>query len=700
MKAMQLIILICLLTLNGHAQETSPEMEQQTEALTRENDAEPEDDNVDQELELRRRRPINLNRTDAAELERLTMLSALQIEQFLKYRALLGAMIDLCELQAVPGWDLATIRLVIPYVTVREIAGFDEQLMKRMHGGEHSLLLRLSGNAEQPLAYEVTDSNESKFAGSPYKLFFRYRYSFKDLLQFGLTGDKDAGETFFRGSSATGFDFYSAHLFIRKLGRIKALAIGDYSVNMGQGLILWQSMAFKKSADAMLIKKQSPVLKAYNSAGEYNFQRGLAMTTAFGKLETTIFASRKKISTTVGDPVPGPEPTGEGSFSSIQQSGYHRTASEISDRFNTTMSTTGAVLRWPGQRWSFALNGIITKFSREWHKNPEPYNLYAIQGDHWFNASIDYGYTWQNMHFFGELATDTRGSVAALNGLLISLNRYADLSILWRSIEPAYQAIAGNAFTENSTPSNEHGFYTGLSVRPTSSWKLDLYMDVYQFPWIRYQVDAPSSGRDGLIQVTWIPQKTVEVYSAIRVGVKEHNVDAEGLSDPPDNIDLPGTNRPLVAIDQTGKITQSGFRMQVRWQINPALAIRLRSDFNQVRTGIERAEGTLLAGDVNWSPGSGRWKLSLRLQLFNTDDYASRIYAFESDVLYSHSIPVWYGNGYRYYLLCNRSFGKKITAWMKLARTVYPAQTSIGTGLSEVNANHQTSVTLQIRFLF
>ena len=60
-------------------------------------------------------------------------------------------------------------------------------------------------------------------------------FAYKNLLQFGVVGDKDAGEQFFSGAQNLGFDFYSIHLFARNVGRIKALALGDFTVNMGQG---------------------------------------------------------------------------------------------------------------------------------------------------------------------------------------------------------------------------------------------------------------------------------------------------------------------------------------------------------------------------------------------------------------------------------------------------------------------------------
>ena len=67
-------------------------------------------------------------------------------------------------------------------------------------------------------------------------------------------------------------------------GIIRALAIGDFTVNMGQGLIQWQTIAFTKSSQALAIKREAACLRPYHSAGEFNFHRGLGITFAERKM--------------------------------------------------------------------------------------------------------------------------------------------------------------------------------------------------------------------------------------------------------------------------------------------------------------------------------------------------------------------------------------------------------------------------------
>ncbi len=129
------------------------------------------------------------------------------------------------------------------------------------------------------------------------------------------------------------------------------------------------------------------------------------------------------------------------------------------------------------------------------------------------NYSIDYSYTFENLHFFGEAATDEGFDKAFINGLLISVDAHVDMSFLYRNISRGYQSLYTSAFTENTYPTNESGFYSGISINPVDYLRIDAYADFYHFPWVKYRVDAPSSGNDYMIQLTYKPNKRVEVYT-------------------------------------------------------------------------------------------------------------------------------------------------------------------------------------------
>jgi len=511
-------LFISLLPSRGWGQEIPVNTEQQLENQADADQGEMEDDTYLQELEQFRKNPVNLNTADADELKQLRMLTDLQIENLISYRSVLGHLISIYELQAVPAWDISTIKRVLPFVTTAIPFNLKEEAGRRFRDGEHSLLLRASQVLERSAGFDQQLPG-TKYTGSPQRIFFRYRYTYKNLLQFGLAGDKDAGEPFLKAAQKMGFDFYSFHLFARKIGRIQALALGDFSVNMGQGLIQWQGLAFRKSAEVMGVKRQSAVLRPYSSAGEFYFHRGAGITIKTGRIESTVFFSIRKL----GGNVVTDTLNNRDFISSFLTSGYHRTAGELEDRNNFTQTAAGAVLHYRGKQWQLGCNGIYYYYSLPIEKRNEPYNLYAISGKQWANLSVDYSYTYKNLHFFGEAALDKKGEKAFINGLLLSVDPKADLSFVQRTISKAFQSINGNAYTENTFPTNEIGFFAGVTIRPASGWRLDAYVDFYKFPWLRYMVDAPSNGKDYLVQLTYNPIKQVEVYSRFRTETKQSN---------------------------------------------------------------------------------------------------------------------------------------------------------------------------------
>ncbi len=655
------------------AQDIPPAAEQQLENLTETSEAETEDDSYLQQLEQFRKDPVDINTAGEAELIELQILSSVQVQKLLSYRRLLGKLVDIYELQAIPSWDLVTIHRLLPFITISPALSGKDDIAHRLRIGGHVILLRMSQVLERSKGFI-----ESKYPGSPQKVFFRYRYAYKNLLQFGILGDKDAGERFFKGAQNKGFDFYSFHLFAKKLGIIQALAIGDFTVNLGQGLIQWQGLAFNKNADLASIKRQSPTLRPYNSAGEYNFHRGLGITLKKRRVETTVFASLRKLNANMVDDTISHESI----VSSFLLSGNNRTAAELADRHTLQQMTLGGNIKYNAGKWHAGINGIYYNFSKAIGKPDEPYDFYAMSGKTWYNASIDYSYTFRNLHFFGEAAIDKDPDRAFINGLLLSADPRVDVSFLYRSIGKGYRALNANSFTENSSPANEKGFYMGISIRPTAAWRIDAYSDIYKFPWLKYRVDAPSYGKDFLVQLSYTPNKQVEIYARYRNETKQLDQGA-GIT------------------NYLARVRHRNLRVQLNYMFNRSLSLRNREELAIYKLeGNDTGKGFLSFFDFLYRPLLKPYSGILRLQYFETGGYDARIYAYENDVLYGYSIPAFYDKGYRYYLTLNYDMTKKFSAWFRWAQTIYYDKDRIGSGFDEIRGSRRSEIKLQVRYLF
>ena len=679
-----LLTLICMIFISLHSfaqvtQPITPITEQQLESITENNeDQETEDDSYLQQMIQFIKNPIELNDADVADLNQLRMLTPIQIQNFILYRNLVGKLIDVYELQAVPGWDIATIQKIRPYINVSMQVSAAAVLKTRLKNGDHILLLRLSQVPERSKGYLIDSSAATNFyPGSPQKILFRYKYNYKNLLQYGIVAEKDAGEQFFKGKQKQGFDFYSAHIFIKKLGIIKTLAIGDFTVNLGQGLTQWQSLAFKKSGDVMNIKREGDVLRPYNSAGEINFHRGLGVTIAKRNWQVTVFGSYRKIDANF---VADTSQNQDDFVSSLQTSGYHRTKSETDDKAIQRQLAFGGNISYQYKRLHVGINGVHYKFKLPLIKDADPYNKYALSGNSFGNYSFDYSYTFRNMHFFGEAAFTSSFSKAFVNGLLVSASSRVDLSLLYRNISRSYQSLYTYAFTEGTYPTNEKGLYAGVSIRPNNAWRIDAYADFYKFPWLRYRVDAPSTGSDYLIQLNYKPNKLLEIYTRYHAESKAINANPAQLTLSP-------------VIQQPKK----NWRTQVSYKINTAVTIRNRTEIVWFdKKGSAAEQGFLIYFDLVYKPLLKPFSGNIRLQYFETGGYNSRLYAYENDVLYSFSIPVFYDKGLRHYLNINYDLNKKISFWIKWAQTLYKDKNLVGTGLDEIKGSTKSEIKLQV----
>ena len=278
----------------------------------------------------------------------------------------------------------------------------------------------------------------------------------------------------------------------------------------------------------------------------------------------------------------------------------------------------------------------------------------------------------------------SKQKLALVNGLLISVSGNVDMSFFYRNISRAYQALNGNAFTENTFPTNETGFFSGISIRPSSQWQIDAYADIYRFPWLKYRVNAPTNGSDYFVQATYKPNRQIEIYSPYKRESQaiNYNPDAQVLN--------PVLFQP-----------RQNWRTQISYKISQRFTIRNRTEIVWYdKKGGASEQGFLIFADLLYKPMMKPISANMRLLFFETSGYNSRLYAYENDVLYSFSIPVIYDKGFRYYININYDLNKKLSFWVRWAQTIYRDKEVIGSGLDEIKGNRRTEVKLQAMYKF
>ena len=625
---------------------------------------------------------INLNNADEEEFQKLLFLNELEIKSVLNYRKIVGSFIDVYELQSVPELNIEKAKQLRLYVKINN--GEDiSSIKKRFLNGEHHVLWSSTIPAQIAEGFKKsTNENVNHFEGSSLSILLKYNYNYNNKLNYGFLAEKDAGESFFKKSNSAGFDFYSSHLFLRDFKIFKSIAIGDFNVNIGQGLLIWQSFAFAKGSDVLQIKRQGEVLKHYRSSNENNFMRGLGATIKHKRTEFTFFASSfKKDANGIEDTLNG----FANYFSSYQNSGLHRTQSEIADKKLLRQNTFGARISLKHEKFSIALNAVHYQLSLKKQKDDLVYHLYDLIDNKLTGISFDYSTTLSNIHFFGEFAMSEYNAPASVNGALISVSKNVDVSLLYRYLSPRYQSFYSNVFCESYNANNESGFYSGLVFRPWLGWQFSYYADYFKFPWLKYSVNAPSDGVEYNLSALYTINKKTELGLVFRSKTKLQNESSD------ENIQI----KSLIPQQR------NDIRFQVNLSLNDKLTMSNRLEISNFKINNKvSSNGFLFYTDWKCNHIIKNCGFEFRLLLFDVNSYDSRIYAYENDLAQSFSIPNYSGNGFKYFLTLKLPVFKKLTFYGKWLSITYFDTDHIGDSLNKIEGNKKSECKLQLFYCF
>lgn len=622
-----------------------------------------------------RRRPLDLNSASETALRESGLFSEVQIFHLLSYRDIAGPLLAIYELQAIPGFELDEIRVLLPFVTVG--GAFDDlqvSLKDMALKGRNDLFLRWRRQLE---AVKGSDA----FEGDPNQVYLRFRHAYENRFSYGFTGEKDPGEAFGRGSNPQGFDFLSAHLFLRNYNRhIRAVAVGDYSAAFGQGLILNNGFGYGKSPSTMDIKRGGGrSLSPFTSVNEASFFRGAGVTLSLGKSwETSIFISKKRRDANTDAENP------EQRVTSLLLAGTHRTTDEISDERSLGQLTGGWSAKRQFKRGHLAANAVYDRLDKELFRSTQPYNLFQFRGDRLFNTSLDYAWRMRGLHFFGETGWSANGAIATINGLVSGLDPRVDLSLLMRHYPPHFQTLHGTPFAETAG-ANETGLYMGVEVRPFRMLKISGYFDIWKHPWLRFQTDEPSGGYEWLLRLTFFKKRKWEAIWQLRGESKERN-------DP----------------FHTGKTNTLGYRevlfsrLHVNIQLTKSLEWRTRIEMGRFTSEGSPAvqTGMLFYQDLLFKPLGFPLSFTTRFGLFDTDSYEVRFYAYENGLLYNFSIPAYSDRGKRFYFNARYKGIRNLTLEARYAAWFYPGNQQIGSGVNATPGQLRSEAGILINWSF
>ena len=728
MKRLVLIILSLSFTMFAKAQIAIDTLS--TEALNNllieqvERLAEDGDDDLDYEDLLENyiffsENPVNLNSDEIMQLVELRLITVFQFEALQQYRRYYGDFLFLDELAMVDGFDEHTLTIIRPLVCISQDQSKDKLTFNKLaRYGKHQIVSRYEQVLEKQQGYAPIDDSSllakpnSRYLGSPQKYQLKYSYNYRNKVRAGFVLEKDAGELFFTDKVSDtiqkligknlhrGFDFVGFHLYAKDLGIVKAAVLGDYQLALGQGLTLWSGMSFGKAGVGSSVMKQGRGITPKGSASEYAFMRGAAITLGGGPFSGTVFYSNRMIdaNVSVADSLDEAE-----LVSSLQETGYHRTIGELLDRHAIRQQVIGGHLAYAIAHFEVGYTAHHTWLSVPLQLKPSHYNQYYFHGQRLTNQGIDFKYVKGKYAVFGEIAmsynnnakvvepvetpTQTQTALrqaqgpafAGLVGLTVKPAGYLNFTILYRDYGKAYQNLMSNAFGEGSRNQGQRGIYLGVEAAPAPYWNILAYADQFQFTWLTSQVNAPSRGHDYYLRINHSFSRRANAYLQFRSKTKMKNsTDAYVF-----------THYPIF-------YTKNSIRFNINYQIGRDFHCSNKAEYAHYHNEDGSNEhGYFLCQDIAYKPENKPYSLSFRYAIFDAKDYDARIYAYESDVLYSFSVPALYGKGMRVYLLGKVKLFNALTLYARIGRTIYSDRDEIGSGLTLIQGNHKTDLKVE-----
>ena len=610
--------------------------------------------------------PVNLNSATKEQLERFPFLNDLQIENILAYIYVNGQMQTIYELQLVEEMDRQAIELLLPFVCVKPVNNVKSPftLKQLLKYGKQEVITRLDVPLYTRKGYEKTYLGPSVYNS------VRYGFHYSDKFYAGVTAEKDAGEPFGALHNKKGYDFYSYYLLMHDIGWLKALAIGNYRLNFGQGLVLGSGSMFGKIADFSSFTFRETGIRKHASTDEYNYFRGVAATAKLNSWELSTFYSHRSLDGIIKD----------NEITSIYKTGLHRSRKEA-DKMNLfTMQLIGGNFTYGGKRFKAGLTGIYYFFNHTYEPDLKGYFKYNLHGNNFYNLGVNYKYYWRRFSVQGEAAVGKSGE-AFVNRLQYSFSQSYQLMLVHRFYAHDYWAIFAHSFSESAVQ-NENGWYMAASVSPLRNWKFAASLDLFSFPWWKYRISKPSRGMDGLFQVDYTPCQKVEMYANYRYKQKER--------------DVTGTKGKVI-------LPTSHHRLRYRLSYLPfsSLLLRISADYNRfLQRGKEVSQGYQLTQMASYQLPWIPLKTELQGSYFSTDNYDSRVYIYEKGMLNSFYTPSFQGQGVRLAAHLRYDVNEHWMAIAKFGETVYYDRDEIGSGNDLIRGNKKADVQMQLRFKF
>ena len=403
-------------------------------------------------MEHLKQHPIDLNLLHTSSLSVLPYPTDSIAAKIIQHRQQFGDFVDVLELQQC-GLSYSQIQFILPYVKVTNLGQNSTQ--KQLN---HTVVMTiLSGTNHNNSLSETTN-----YTGNNLTTVFRYRGKLTPRLSVSFTAEKDAGEAYFSTSNWKPFDFNSGNVTYRLIKKNATIIVGDFICDFGQGLTVGSGMRVGKSAQAVQTSRVSFGVKPYRSVTEFGFKRGCAFQMTKPKTTLSFWLHNHAVDASTT------EEFGMKTFRSFQQTGFHRTQSEMANKATIQTREIGVHHTRVFNFGQIGYTGVIAQHDGYKALSGRVYQQFAYTGRHYYKHGLCYRLNLTTGYLFGETTLTSNKSAATVHGILVGLGKSISLTSVFRRIMPGFISMGSKAFAESSTLNNENGIYFGLQFRKSS----------------------------------------------------------------------------------------------------------------------------------------------------------------------------------------------------------------------------------------
>ena len=626
-------------------------------------------------LEELHHHPLNINLAKRDELQQLPFLGEAQIDSILKYREQKHLFRSLGELQWVNGIPYEPRCRLSLFTFAGDTIAAATPILSKFYKGRHELVSRMDiplyeRAGDKSYTHEELQHNPNRiYLGNRLANTTRYRYRWRQDIAYGLTLQKDAGEPFAKEKNYP-YDYASLYFYFRPERETYALWVGDYNLHFGQGILFGHSFFNSPLQTIENGTFSRSRIRPHTSSDEINYFRGAAAMVRLGRYtQLSAFASYRKLDGRMeGD-----------TLTSFKTDGLHRTQRELERRNAIGNGVVGSHLTYKKEKGHIGATLYWSFYNKTIYPPLRNYNRYYLRGKSAGGLSTDYSWHSQQLTLFGETAIDKEGNIATTNTMNYAFNNNFSLLLQERSFSNRFVSPFGNTLEENSRIQNEHAVLLGTTFLPFNKTKVTAYAEYFYHPRPTFRTDLPSHGMQVYVQTKFMATKKWTFALRYKMKTEEQNVSGYH-----NFMQYVGTHR-----------------------------LRLTSYFNSQRFNLNMA-GDFTAATRQTSATTLGWMFSSRGRLllnphfsahlfgsvFFTDDYASRLYAYEPQLQYAASFPTFAYHGTRLAGMLQWKFCKDAYVAMRYGWLHYFNRDHISSGIQEIASSSKNDLSVQLGWKF